>query len=259
METLITQGQRRQIFNFVRDGAEKYIETLLIGKDYAQNVVMRGGELQEIVNMAIEKGIIELSGDPIAEWTKFYKDYFGLTVDLSGVVIPVNPGGFDWLNVVAKELLEASNGRPHNFVIEAMRKNGIPVETYGNDLDALLSPNISIIKNDCRKNDRWPDVSYAVRNRDRIEADEENKNLSADELARRTILGSTCLERLIHGYKYRVKTGKHLDIDNWTLCSGSRDSGGSVPHVYFNDDEVNVGWCNSSAARSDLRARSVAV
>jgi hypothetical protein len=259
METLITQGQKRQIVNLIRDDAEKYVETLLIGKEPAQNVLKRGGELQAISRAAIEKAIAELSGDPIAEWTKFYKDYLGLAVDLSGVVIPVNPGGFDWINVVARELLESSNGRPHGFVIEAMRKNGIPVETYGNDLDSLLSPNISMIKNDYRKNDRWPDVSYAVRNRDRVEANEENKNISADELATRGVLSSTCLERIIHGYKYCVKTGNHLDIDNWTLCSGSRGSDGLVPHVCFHSGKVRVDWCSSCSAFPYLRAPSVAV
>jgi hypothetical protein len=259
METLITQGQKRQIVNLIRDDAEKYVEALLIGKEPAQNVLKRGGELQAMARAAIEKAIAELSGDPIAEWTKFYKDYLGLAVDLSGVVIPVNPGGFDWINVVARELLESSNGRPHGFVIEAMRKNGIPVETHGNDLDSLLSPNISMIKNDYRKNDRWPDVSYAVRNRDRVEADKENKNISADELATRGILSSTCLERLIHGYKYCVKTGNHLDIDNWTLCSGSRGSGGSVPSVGFGYGLVFVYWYYSSYSHDFLRARSVAV
>jgi hypothetical protein len=260
METLITSGQKRQIVNLIRDDTEKYLETLSIGIEPAQNVLKRGGELQAIVRVAIAKAIVELSGDPIAEWTNFYHEYLGLTVDLSKskVVIPVNPGGFDWINIIAKELLEASNGRPHGFVIEAMRKNGIPVETYGNDLDSLLSPNISMIKNDQRKNDRWPDVSYAVRNCDRVE-DEENKKFSADDLAKRNILGSTCLERLIHGYKYRVKTGKHLDIKNWTLCSGSRYSDGSVPCVFFSDVGVSVGWCSSSGAFSDFPARSVAV
>jgi hypothetical protein len=197
--------------------------------------------------------------DIIAEWTTFYRDYLGLTVDLSSVKIPEYRNGFDWINIIARELLEASNGRPHGFVIEAMRKNNIPVETYCNDLDSLLSPNISIIKNDRRRNDRWPDASYAVRNRDRAEADEENKNISADELTKRAILGSTCLERLIHGYKYRVKIGKHLDVDNWTLCSGSHGSDGSVPGVDFSGDVVGVYWYGSSGADSRLRARSVAV
>ncbi|HTX86717.1 MAG TPA: hypothetical protein VMC41_01455 [Candidatus Nanoarchaeia archaeon] len=260
METLITSGQKRTIKNLLRDGAEKYVEALSIGKDLAQNVIMRGGELRETVRAAIEKAIAELSGDPIAGWTQFYRDWLGLTVDLSGVVIPVNPGGLDWINIVAKELLEASNGRPHGFVIEAMRRKGISVRTYNGDLDAVLSPGISIVKNDLRKNDRWPDkASYAVRNRDRAEADEEYKNLSADDLAMRNILGSTFLERLLHGYRYFIKTGKHLDISNWTLCSGSRDSGGGVPGVSWDSGKVSVIWRHPSSAFDVLRSRFVAV
>jgi hypothetical protein len=259
METLITSGQKRTIKNFLRDGAEKHVDTLLIGKGAAQNVIMRGGELQMAVQAAIAKAIAELSSDPIAEWTMFYRDYLDLTVDFSGVKIPEYKNGLDWVSIIAKELLEASNGRPHNFVIEAMRKRNISVWTYFNDLDAVLSPGISIVENDLRKNDRWPNQSYAVCHRDRAEADEENKNLSANVLAERGILGSTCLERLVHGYRYFIKTGKHLDIKCITLCSGSRDSDGGVPRVDFYDGGVDVDRADSSYSDDDLRTRLAAV
>jgi|GEM_PF-510412 hypothetical protein len=259
METLITSGQKRQILNFINDGQEKYVEELAISKGSAQNVIKHGGELQKAVKTAIEKAIRELSGDPIMELTMFYRDYLDLTVDLSKVVIPVNPGGLDWINIIAKELLEASNGHPHDFVIEAMRKRNIKVWTYYNDLDAVLSPGILMVKNDLRRNDRWPDVSYAVRNCDCAEADEKYKNLSANALAELGIIGNTCLERLIHGYRYFIKTGKHLDVENITLCSGSRCSDGYVPCVSFLDGKVGVDGCDPSDSYDLLRARLSAV
>jgi hypothetical protein len=42
-------------------------------------------------------------------------------------------------------------------------------------------------------------------------------------LAARNIRGHYLLERLLYELKYFAETGKHLDIDNLTLCSGSRD------------------------------------
>jgi len=186
--------------------------------------------------------------DILAEWTTLYCDYLGLTVDLSGVKIPEHKNGFDRIIIVARELLMASNGRPYTHVIEAMKKH-FPVWTYSDDLNKVIV-----------KNDRWPDKSsYTVRFRDRVEADEELKNRSADDLAKDGISGITCLERLLYELKYFAETGKNLDIDNWTLCSGSRCSAGSVPGVDFGGGGVRVGWCPSSGARSRLRSRSVAV
>ena len=88
-----------------------------------------------------------------------------------------------------------------------------------------------------------------------IEADEEHKNKSADGLEKEGIVGITLRERLLLELNYYSFTGKHLDIDNITLCAGSRCSGGYVPNVDWDDDELQVNWCISGLANDDLRVR----
>ena len=59
------------------------------------------------------------------------------------------------------------------------------------------------------------------------------------------------------GAQYFFETGKHLDFSNITLCSGSRDSDGNVPDVYWDDGKLCVDWDDPQDASSDLRARAV--
>ena len=40
--------------------------------------------------------------------------------------------------------------------------------------------------------------------------------------------------------EYFKKNGKHLDVDNITLCTGSRCSGGNVPGVGWGDARLSV-------------------
>ena|SRR3990167_5478536 len=56
--------------------------------------------------------------------------------------------------------------------------------------------------------------------------------------------GISLRERLLMEIIYYKETGKHLDIDGWTICSGSRSLDGCVPNVYFapGHDKVNVDW-----------------
>lgn len=228
METSITSGQKKSITRLLNDGVDSFVENLSIGKDSAQAFLARGGEVQKALQLKFYELIAQFSGDSIAEWTQFYSDYFGLTVNLSGVKIPEHKNGFDRTIIIANELLTASNGKPYMFIIEAMKKH-FSVWTYADDLDKAIT-----------KNDRWPNASYAVSFRDRVEADEELKNLSADDLVARNVHGITCLERLLYELKYFAETGKHLDIDNWTLCSVSRVSDGGVPRVRWRVGGLHV-------------------
>ena len=110
-----------------------------------------------------------------------------------------------------------------NMVVAGMRKSGIKVWAYYDDIDARIS-----------HNDRDPaNGSYAIGFRRAIEADEENHDLSANVLASRGHKGTTCLERELLGYGYYLTTRQHLDVKNITLCPGSRDRDGKVPSVSF--------------------------
>ena len=88
-----------------------------------------------------------------------------------------------------------------------------------------------------------------------IEADEEHKNKSADGLEKEGIVGITLRERLLLELNYYSFTGKHLDIDNITLCAGSRYSDGDVPDVRWRGGELRVFWYDSDDASDDLRVR----
>jgi len=88
------------------------------------------------------------------------------------------------------------------------------------------------------------------------EADEENANKSADDLKQSDQI--TLKERLLMELLYFKKTGNHLDIKNWTLCAGSRNSDGRVPRVHWRSGyrEVYVDWCYPDLHHVYLRARS---
>ncbi|MDD2758039.1 MAG: hypothetical protein PHD72_01535 [Patescibacteria group bacterium] len=177
------------------------------------------------------------------EWTKFYLEVFNLAVDLTNVVLPTEVEEFAWLTVLAKELGDT----PLNTAMVAARKlfKG-KVWQYYDDLDKDVTVNDRDLKNG----------SYAIRIRARVEADEENKGLSANQIAERKLVTMTLLERIVLELFYFWKTGKHLDIQNVTLCSGSRSSDGRVPRCdLFGAGHFFVDDCRPGCARVYLRAR----
>ena len=137
-----------------------------------------------------------------------------------------------------------------NKVITAFRKLDVSVYLYTNDLDA-----------DVTKNDRDPnrDGSYVVIFKKTVEADPDQKDKSADMLKAEGVQGITLLERLLLELGYFLATRKHLDNENWTLCSGSRYSDGGVLSVCRDRDgrRLCVGWYNPGSHAANLRSRSV--
>jgi len=133
-------------------------------------------------------------------------------------------------------------------VVKTLRRLGVDVYLYTEDLDKSVMVN-----------DRNPkDGSYWVRCKASVEADEKNKNLSADNLAQKGIRGLTVLERLLLELAYYLASDAHLDVTTVTLCSGSRDSGGYVPNVYWYSRSrgVCVDWCGPGNRNDNLRARA---
>lgn len=100
--------------------------------------------------------------------------------------------------------------------------------------------------------DRTSKKPYSIKVKANIEADENLKNISANDLKVKSI---TLLERLVLEKDYFQKTGQHLDIINLTLCSGSRRSGGGVPYVYWRDGRLRVDWDDAGSRDPDLRSR----
>ena len=177
----------------------------------------------------------------LATWATFYRDYLGMEADLSSVVIPPHRPGYDRLIVIPQ-------GLTMNAVITTMKKH-FSVYLYTNDLDRDVPTN----ERDSKSG------SYAVRVRDWVEADEENKNLSANQVKQLGLTTLTLLERLVYEFKYYSETKSHLDLSNVSLCSGSRSSGGGVPGVFWDDGRLGVGWCRTGRSDGRIRARAAVV
>lgn len=91
-----------------------------------------------------------------------------------------------------------------------------------------------------------------------VEPDKKTLGLSANQ-ADPDKKGITLRERIIMELEYFEKTGKHLDIDNYTLCSGSRDADGYVPNAtwYWGFGYgFEVGGCNPGYSGSGDGIRS---
>lgn len=100
--------------------------------------------------------------------------------------------------------------------------------------------------------------SYAVNFRRSVEADEENRNLSADDLKNRGGKGITLLERLLLELGYFTSTGQYLDTESVTLCAGSLHKNGYTPRVCYRSGVIRifVCWCGSRDQCDHLRPRS---
>jgi len=134
-------------------------------------------------------------------------------------------------------------------VIACLKRLGVNIKKYINNPDT-----------DVDQNDRNPnkDGPYAIVFKRTIEADEENRNISADEIKKKGAEGITLLERLLLELGYFASTGQHLDIESVTLCAGSLHKSGDTPRVCYRSDilRIYVCWCGSRDQCDHLRARS---
>jgi len=113
-----------------------------------------------------------------SEWEDFYRRVLGIGVDLSHLALPAPKQGFNKVLIIAR-------GLRLSRLIHACEER-FPVRCYWNNLDSAISRN----ERDSASG------SYAIRVRDRVEADEELKNLSAETIAERRIATETALEHV---------------------------------------------------------------
>lgn len=176
------------------------------------------------------------------DWRKAY-DILGMLAEYDSeiAILAISEQDGLWTIPVIK-------GVTCNKVVAGLKMTDVKVWTYKNDLDK-----------DVIVNDRDPnrDGSYAISFHSNVEADKENKNQSAEQRREQGCKDITLLERFLLELGYFLTTAKHLDIRNWTLCSGSRDSDCGVPCAGWEDDEFSVDWSGSDCRHDYLRARSV--
>ncbi len=182
----------------------------------------------------------------IESWVAFYGKHFPQELAAAG--------GIEALRAVAVPAPPALTGYRLSVVLAGLAMNAAYTACAkrftcwrcAGDLDRAIPTN-----------DRMPAASYAVWVRDRIEADEEFANQSANDLAAKMHKGITLLERIILELAYFEEKGSHLDVSNVTLCSGSRGADGYVPFAYWRGGEFRVYWNGTSYRRPYLRSREV--
>lgn len=166
---------------------------------------------------------------------KWEDDY---ACDLSDALIPEPQEGFDWLVIVRKGLWP-------NEAYDRLGKLKILTSRYKSDMNGIISV-------------REPfERGYGVWLRKGQEADAEFRNKSYNDLWRK-INGITVTERLVAERDWFKETnGGHLDEQSWTMCSGSRRSGGNVPCVPWYDGLVGVHWADRDDANPHIGTRQV--
>src|SRR3989338_5454483 len=207
-------------------------------KDFFRQIEDGSHDLESVKAFNEHQNPFSLPSDLLLDWQKFW-ERMGIGADLRNVKILKKPKGFDRLLVnpltpqKAYDLCESKS----KFKCWKYSSESLDKIIFHEDRSAV-------------------DGAYAIWVRERVEADEENKNRSANDLAKAKFSGITLTERLVYELKLHDETGKHLDISNWTLCSGSRDSGGDVPSVGWSghDSEMRVSRARPSDAGDGLRS-----
>ena len=180
----------------------------------------------------------ELS-EQIENWENFYQENFKITPDFSKLEIPEKREGFDKLIIMAK-------GMTAQKLFDQCRELFPATKYKEDDLDKIITSDRNANKE-----------AYVIWVRDRIEADEELKGLSANVIKAQKLITETLEERLIQELEYFSRTKKHLDEHTATLCTGSCDSDGYVQRVSWSFDEFRIHWSSFDHGGDLLRHREV--
>lgn len=194
------------------------------------SLLLRGRECGNVVKLTGLEACVE-------KWHDFWSE-FGVDLDFSNLRVPLEKfAGCNRLLVMAEGVT--------TYRLYELCHRHFPCHTDFND------------KFDIFVSDRNPATSsYAVWVRDYVEADYENVNISANGFAGISHTGITFPERLLFELKYFLETGKHLDVENQTLCVGSRHPSGAVPVVYWSGGVLCVRLRSPLDQNDNLRPRS---
>ena len=176
-------------------------------------------------------------------YTRFYREVYNKTVDLSVLLVPTMPEYESWPIVVVPGLITI------NDRFEVSKKMFGNAWRYTDDLNTVSD----IVER--------PKVPYVAWVQATVEADPGLANISAEGIAKRGLNILTLGERLDLGLQHFYEKKEHLDIESWTLCAGSRYADGSVPAVRWSpaSRRLSVGGYGSRVAGPDVRARAEVV
>ena len=229
--TPLTQGEAWEFAAALMQQAPRDLDPQKV-RHYLRNKGQLGSELRELLGKP-------LPAFDTAAWEAFYRKHFALMVDFSNLHIPLKPD-YSCRAVVVPV------GLTNNAVFDACTK-AFAGKTwrYERNLDTVRD----IIMR--------PAGPYVVWVRDTVEADGDMANTSAQDIETAGTNTATLKERMLLELKHHDETGGHLDLENWTLCTGSRYAGGSVPRCYWSGGGFRVDWAGAVDRCSGLRARVV--
>ena len=235
-----TGNQVAELFSSIAKVILSFVQ--ILNFEQAKWLISHKTQLANAIRDAIRSlvGSVGDLPDYLIWWHNFYREE-GIEIDFSSFQIPDRPEGDWWLILVAP-------GMTCNKVIQVLRKK-FKVWVYTEDLDVVI---------DFEKEQRRAvDKPYAVWVKANVEADPELKNKSANDLGDTPAV--TLMERLLLEVFHFcfASSGKHLDVQNITLCAGSRYCDGSVPSVLFHSaaGKVIVDWALPGNRGDDLRSR----
>lgn len=234
----IVPEQENKFVRLVGDAARAVLGAASLDRDAVQRLAdERGNRFQRAASIALRK--LAVDHNSVAKWAQFYGDFLGLDANFASFVVPASlPGSIRRIPILS--------GLTPNKVVAACRRH-FNVFTCEDDLDTAVV-----------ENERNPQSGpYIIRVRDRVEADDELRRLSAEAVMARHLATMTLLERLLFELKYYSETGRHLDVRNVTLCCGSRFRDGLVPSVDFSERRINILRIRPDFGAGDTRARVV--
>jgi hypothetical protein len=188
-----------------------------------------------------------IASDPIAFWQLFWDEHYplpeGKKHDFSAKI------GIAPANLEHPIVLIIPAGLSNNQAYEICER------LFGKEKCYRYTENLDRITND-----RLTTTTYAVWIDGSSEAPKRFANRSFNDLKKD--VGThhiTLLERLVFEMVHFKRTNQHLDVNNITLCAGSRRPGGYVPFVNWSVSLLYVGWDFPDRCHGFLRARAAVV
>jgi len=229
---VMTAGQMKEIISALVESIPSNLSF-----EVAEQIVGSKGGLSKKVKSIFTSMIANSYADVLLDWEHFYFKYFQRACDFSLLIVPPCPSEKWRLLVIVDLTIEQ---------LYAKCKELFPCWRWTDeDFDKIVIQNERDAK----------DGTYAIWVKSDVEADENLKNLSANDIKEKSITTETLAERLIHELKFFAETGKHLDVNNVTLCADSRYSGGGVSGVYWNDSNMSVTRYDPDFQHDYLRSR----